>query len=168
MRVCNLHASFSSCPCQTQSGGSSIVGNVVTLTQTGNCSLQTALHRYFSFPNCACYFMLLKLWGFKLPSSSLSVHGIREGASMLRSNCLNEGKTSCTQCLAKSFFLLGGKRTLKSYLANDLYLGRDLMTGIPFLFLQSSLFWKHGVQEVSGFSASWMKGMEPRDNATVF
>lgn len=46
------------------------------------------------------------------------------GASMLISNCLNEGKTCCAECVAESLFLLGVKATLKSYLANDLYLGR--------------------------------------------
>lgn len=119
--------------------------------------------------------MLLKALGIQIfLIRSMTSKQVVEPACLYLSNCLNEGKTRCAQYVAKSLFLLGGKRTVISDLANDLYLGRVMHSPVcwwdpcSFLLKSSFPFWKHEVQEVYGFAASWVKGVESRGNFTIF
>lgn len=66
MEICNLHASFSNCPCQTQSGGSSSVCNVATLTQTETAPCSLCLAQIFFFSKLCPLFYAFKALGIQI------------------------------------------------------------------------------------------------------
>lgn len=75
-----------------------------------------------------------KSWAFPYQA-----HGIKQTVEPVCSYLIAWMRaTHAAQCAAKSLFLLGGKRTLTSYLANDLYLDSSafycLLKRTPFFF----------------------------------